>query len=338
MIERMGVDIETGKALGRDFTLQEPAGTRATRPCSSASAPRRARPRRPRRGRPRRVPTASPSCASTTCDGTAPVGKQVAVIGGGNSAIDAARTALRLGAERSTILYRRQREQMPAWAEEIDAADEEGITVHAARRARGDPARRGRQRHRRAAASRWRWATTTRAAVAVRWPAATPTSSCEADHVIAAIGQSLDAAGRSSATCRSSCNDGWFKTDPNTGADHRRLGLRRRRRRHRPGLRGRGHRRRRARRGRHRRATSPAPTTPSGAATSPSTCSSTPTPTRCPWTRARRRVPGPWRSACTFDEVELSLDRADGLRRSEALPALRLRQDPGDLCKQGELK
>jgi NADH-quinone oxidoreductase subunit F len=51
------------------------------------------------------------------------------VIGGGNSAIDAARTALRLGADQVTILYRRTRVQMPAWAEEIDAAEEERIVL-----------------------------------------------------------------------------------------------------------------------------------------------------------------------------------------------------------------
>ncbi len=57
------------------------------------------------------------------------VGEQVAVVGGGNSAIDAARTALRLGAKHVNLIYRREREQMPAWTEEILAADEEGITL-----------------------------------------------------------------------------------------------------------------------------------------------------------------------------------------------------------------
>ncbi len=56
-------------------------------------------------------------------------GRRICVIGGGNSAIDAARTALRLGAEEVHIVYRRQREQMPANAAEIDAALEEGIQL-----------------------------------------------------------------------------------------------------------------------------------------------------------------------------------------------------------------
>jgi len=56
------------------------------------------------------------------------LGSRVAVIGGGNSAIDAARCAVRLGAE-VTILYRRFRHDMPAAVEEIAAAEEEGIAI-----------------------------------------------------------------------------------------------------------------------------------------------------------------------------------------------------------------
>ncbi|MBI9089061.1 MAG: FAD-dependent oxidoreductase [Desulfobacterium sp.] len=57
------------------------------------------------------------------------VGKQVAVIGGGNVAIDVARSALRLGADSVTILYRRTRNEMPAWEEEIQAAEDEGVKL-----------------------------------------------------------------------------------------------------------------------------------------------------------------------------------------------------------------
>jgi NADH-quinone oxidoreductase subunit F len=56
------------------------------------------------------------------------LGKKVAVIGGGNSAIDAARVALRIGSD-VTILYRRLRQDMPAAEEEIKAAEEEGIKI-----------------------------------------------------------------------------------------------------------------------------------------------------------------------------------------------------------------
>ena len=54
-------------------------------------------------------------------------GKTVVVIGGGNAAMDSARTALRLAARQVTVLYRRSREEMPARDEEIAACEEEGI-------------------------------------------------------------------------------------------------------------------------------------------------------------------------------------------------------------------
>ncbi len=55
------------------------------------------------------------------------LGRRVAVIGGGNVAMDSARTARRLGAETSMILYRRTRQEMPARAEEVHHAEQEGI-------------------------------------------------------------------------------------------------------------------------------------------------------------------------------------------------------------------
>jgi glutamate synthase (NADPH/NADH) small chain len=58
------------------------------------------------------------------------VGKTVAVVGGGNVAMDAARTALRLGAERVMILYRRTEAEMPARVEEVHHAKEEGVELH----------------------------------------------------------------------------------------------------------------------------------------------------------------------------------------------------------------
>jgi heterodisulfide reductase subunit A-like polyferredoxin len=57
------------------------------------------------------------------------VGKKVAVIGGGNTAIDCARTAKRLGAKEVTIVYRRSRPEMPASVEEVAAAEEEEIKI-----------------------------------------------------------------------------------------------------------------------------------------------------------------------------------------------------------------
>lgn len=57
------------------------------------------------------------------------VGKRAAIIGGGNVAMDAARTALRLGAEESYIVYRRSKEEIPARAEELEHAIEEGVQL-----------------------------------------------------------------------------------------------------------------------------------------------------------------------------------------------------------------
>jgi glutamate synthase (NADPH/NADH) small chain len=54
-------------------------------------------------------------------------GQRIATVGGGNVAMDSARTAKRLGAESSIIVYRRTRKEMPARAEEIHHAEEEGL-------------------------------------------------------------------------------------------------------------------------------------------------------------------------------------------------------------------
>jgi len=58
------------------------------------------------------------------------IGKHVAVIGGGNTAMDSARVSLRLGAEKVYIVYRRSEKEMPARREEVENAKEEGIELH----------------------------------------------------------------------------------------------------------------------------------------------------------------------------------------------------------------
>ncbi|MBB4044592.1 glutamate synthase (NADPH/NADH) small chain [Bacteroides reticulotermitis] len=71
--------------------------------------------------------------ASEDSDTPVTLGKRVAVIGGGNTAMDSVRTARRLGAERAMIVYRRSEEEMPARLEEVKHAKEEGIeflTLH----------------------------------------------------------------------------------------------------------------------------------------------------------------------------------------------------------------
>ena len=66
---------------------------------------------------------------SENLKGKIEVGKKVAVIGGGNVAIDAARTAIRKGAQEVTLVYRRSRKEMPAHEEEIEEALEEGVKL-----------------------------------------------------------------------------------------------------------------------------------------------------------------------------------------------------------------
>jgi len=58
------------------------------------------------------------------------LGKRVAIIGGGNAAVDAARVALRLGAKEVSIIYRRSRTEMPADRTEVDEAEREGMKLH----------------------------------------------------------------------------------------------------------------------------------------------------------------------------------------------------------------
>ncbi|MDC7235224.1 MAG: FAD-dependent oxidoreductase, partial [Spirochaetales bacterium] len=78
----------------------------------------------------RNILQAVPYLKEYNMKGSAETGRKVVVIGGGNAAVDAARTAVRLGAETVEIIYRRSREAMPAYAEEIEDALEEGVKLH----------------------------------------------------------------------------------------------------------------------------------------------------------------------------------------------------------------
>ncbi len=73
-----------------------------------------------------------------TSEGAPPqIGRRVVVYGGGNTALDAARTAKRLGAEEAVIIYRRDRDHMPAHAFEVEEALEEGVVTRWLRTIRG---------------------------------------------------------------------------------------------------------------------------------------------------------------------------------------------------------
>jgi NADH-quinone oxidoreductase subunit F len=128
MIERMGATIHTGKRLGKDFTLPElkKQGYEAVFLAIGAT-------RGSKLGIPGEDATGVVDSMAFLRDynttGKAHVGHNVVVVGGGNAAIDAARTAMRLGAESVTVLYRRTREEMPAWEEEVHEAEREGIRI-----------------------------------------------------------------------------------------------------------------------------------------------------------------------------------------------------------------
>ncbi|MDD5728973.1 MAG: FAD-dependent oxidoreductase, partial [Victivallales bacterium] len=128
MIENLGVDIETGKRLGQDFSLDglKAEGYEAVYIATGASAGLSlGLDGEDAQG----VTQALTFLRQYNIRGSVPVGKNVVVVGGGNAAIDASRTALRLGAEEVTLIYRRTREQMPAYEEEIEEAEHEGVKM-----------------------------------------------------------------------------------------------------------------------------------------------------------------------------------------------------------------
>jgi len=141
------------------------------------------------------------------------IGKKVAVIGGGNVALDVARSAIRLGASKVEIYYRRSRQEMPAIPEEVEEAIREGIEIHflaspvrvmgkgdkaqgmeCIRMRLGEPDQTGRRRP---------------------VPIERSNFKMQADMMIAAIGQRVD---RSVTRELDSHRDGTVKIDPETGA------------------------------------------------------------------------------------------------------------------------
>jgi NADH-quinone oxidoreductase subunit F len=130
-IKRAGVEMRFGQELGKDFTvdeLLEKSGFSAVVLAIGAHKSRRL-------GIPGEdLPGVyhGTQFLKDAAMGKVPdvKGKRMAVIGGGAVAIDAARTALRLGARKVHLIYRRTREEMPAWKSEVHAAFQEGIQFH----------------------------------------------------------------------------------------------------------------------------------------------------------------------------------------------------------------
>ncbi len=126
-LRRQGVETKTGVKVGTDITVAELCEKfKAVFVATGASKP--VLPKIPGEDLPG-VYTANDYLTAANVDGAPIAGKNVVVLGGGNTAVDAARCALRAGSESVTIVYRRSREEMPARREEIDRALEEGVTL-----------------------------------------------------------------------------------------------------------------------------------------------------------------------------------------------------------------
>ncbi|MBQ1788127.1 MAG: FAD-dependent oxidoreductase, partial [Erysipelotrichaceae bacterium] len=133
-LKELGVDIETNVIIGKTLTVDElfEMGYEAVFVGSGAGLPRFMNiPGEAYKGvySANEFLTRSNLMKAYREDPVTPImkGGKVAVVGGGNVAMDAARTALRLGAEKVYIVYRRSMEELPARKEEVEHAEEEGI-------------------------------------------------------------------------------------------------------------------------------------------------------------------------------------------------------------------
>lgn len=133
-LKALGVDVETNVVIGKTITIDElfEMGYEAVFVGSGAGLPRfMGIPGESLKGvySANEFLTRSNLMKAYLDDPTTPImkAKRVAVVGGGNVAMDAARTALRLGAEKVYIVYRRSLDELPARKEEVEHAMEEGI-------------------------------------------------------------------------------------------------------------------------------------------------------------------------------------------------------------------
>jgi formate dehydrogenase major subunit len=125
-ITDLGVDVHTGRTLGKDFTLDSlfDQGFKSVFVGLGAQV-----------GKPMQVENEEADGVLSGVEflkqvemkTNPPVKGRVVVVGGGNTAIDAARTSIRLGADNVILLYRRTRQEMPANHVEIEAAEHEGV-------------------------------------------------------------------------------------------------------------------------------------------------------------------------------------------------------------------
>ncbi|MHB9091823.1 MAG: FAD-dependent oxidoreductase, partial [Chloroflexota bacterium] len=129
-IKRAGVEIKLNQTLGKDFTIETIKRDGFAAVVLAIGAHKTRRLGVP--GEERDGVLAGTEFLRDIALGKKPdlAGKRVAVVGGGDVAIDVARSAWRLGAAEVHVVYRRTREDMPAYEEEVAAAEEEGVRFH----------------------------------------------------------------------------------------------------------------------------------------------------------------------------------------------------------------
>jgi NADH-quinone oxidoreductase subunit F len=127
---RAGVELRTNQALGRDFSLDSLLADGYQAVVLAIGAHKSGKLRI--EGEDKEGVVHGVDFLRAVALGQAPdlSGKRVGVVGGGNVALDAVRTAWRLGASEVHLIYRRRREDMPAYAEEVEAAEHEGVIFH----------------------------------------------------------------------------------------------------------------------------------------------------------------------------------------------------------------
>jgi heterodisulfide reductase subunit A-like polyferredoxin len=126
-IQKLGVDIKTGVQVGKDITLEK-----LKKDCDAIFVAIGAHGGMKLGVEGEDIPGVAEGVGflrAANLGEKVNVGKKVAVIGGGNTAVDCARTAKRLGAKEVTIVYRRSRAEMPASEEEVTAAEKEEIKI-----------------------------------------------------------------------------------------------------------------------------------------------------------------------------------------------------------------
>jgi NADPH-dependent glutamate synthase beta subunit-like oxidoreductase len=127
-IKDLGVEIKTGVTVGKDLSFDD-LSKEGFEAIFIGSGAHKSQKLKIEGGDLRGVVHALSFLWSANCGEKTEIGKNVVVIGGGNVAMDAAKTALRLGAEKVTILYRRSREEMPANPWELKEAEDEGVKI-----------------------------------------------------------------------------------------------------------------------------------------------------------------------------------------------------------------